>query len=132
MAKMNSMRFCTAINCMDGRVQLPVIEYLQQRFDVEYVDSITKPGPSLILAERKNDATVQAILDMLKLSIEKHNSAEVAVVGHYDCAANQALRADQVVHIRQACQFLRQQFENVKIIGLWVDENWDVHEVLDT
>ena len=111
---------------------MPVIEYLQQRFDAAYVDSITEPGPNRILAERENDAQVQLVLAKLKISIEKHDSAGVAVVGHYDCAENQALRADQVVHIRQACQFLRQQFENVEIIGLWVDENWDVHEVLDT
>ncbi|MHC5086790.1 MAG: carbonic anhydrase, partial [Planctomycetota bacterium] len=26
------MSFCTAINCMDGRVQLPVIPFLQNRF----------------------------------------------------------------------------------------------------
>jgi len=34
------MSYCTVINCMDGRVQLPVIKYLKERFDVDYVDSI--------------------------------------------------------------------------------------------
>ncbi|MGI9568583.1 MAG: carbonic anhydrase, partial [Desulfobulbia bacterium] len=34
------MRFCSVISCMDGRVQLPVIRYLQKRFNVDYVDSI--------------------------------------------------------------------------------------------
>ena len=38
------MCFCTAVNCMDGRVQLPVTSYLQERFNVEHVDSITEPG----------------------------------------------------------------------------------------
>lgn len=37
---------------MDGRVQLPVIKYLQDRFKVQYVDTITEPGPNLILAEQ--------------------------------------------------------------------------------
>ena len=40
----NNIRFCTVINYIDGRVQLPVIRYLQKRFDAEYVDSITEAG----------------------------------------------------------------------------------------
>ncbi len=45
------MRFGTVINCMDGRVQLPVIAYLQKRFNVTYVDTITEAGPNLLLAQ---------------------------------------------------------------------------------
>jgi len=43
------MSFYTAINCMDGRVQLPVITYLQKRFGVEHVDSITAAGPNRLV-----------------------------------------------------------------------------------
>ena len=45
------MSFCTVVNCMDGRVQLPVIRYLQDRIEVLYVDSVTEPGPVRSLAE---------------------------------------------------------------------------------
>ncbi len=41
------MSFCTAINCMDGRTQLPVIEFLKNKLSVEYVDTVTEPGPHL-------------------------------------------------------------------------------------
>ena len=44
------MSFYTAINCMDGRVQLPVIYYLKERFGVPYVDVITEPGPVALLS----------------------------------------------------------------------------------
>lgn len=64
------MDFCTVINCMDGRVQLPVIEHLQKRFNAKYVDSITEPGPNLILSEQNNPILVKHILDRLKISIE--------------------------------------------------------------
>ena len=43
--------FFTAINCMDGRVQLPVIKYVQEKFDILFVDMITEPGPILYLSE---------------------------------------------------------------------------------
>ncbi len=37
-------KFVTAINCMDGRVQIPVIEYLKNNYGINYVDMITAPG----------------------------------------------------------------------------------------
>ena len=123
------MTFCTAINCMDGRVQLPVIRYLQQRFGVDYVDTITEPGPNRILAERTNSALVQSILARLNISVEKHGSRGIAVVGHHDCAGNPASREEQVQHLAQAVEFLRGQYANMEIIGLWVNERWQVEEV---
>jgi hypothetical protein len=36
------MSFCTAINCMDGRVQLPTITFLKKHFGIEHVDCITE------------------------------------------------------------------------------------------
>ena len=66
------MRFCTVINCMDGRIQMPVIQYLCRRFNVEWVDSITEPGPNLILSEKKDDLLVQSIIKRLDISVNKH------------------------------------------------------------
>jgi len=125
------MRFCSVINCMDGRVQLPVIRYLQQRFEVDFVDSITEPGPNLILSEEKNADSIQAILDRLKVSIECHNSVGVAIVGHHGCAGNPAPQDEQITHIRKAMNVLRQRCGSITVIGLWVDENWEVHEVIE-
>jgi len=116
---------------MDGRVQLPVIRHLQKRFNVDYVDSITEAGPNLILSEERNTTSGQAILERLKISIENHNSVGVAVVGHHDCAGNPAPQDDQIIHIQKAIEFLRQQYHGMEIIGLWIDGNWDVHELVE-
>ena len=125
------MRFCTVINCMDGRVQLPVIEYLQKRFGVDCVDSITEAGPNLILAKQHNPVLVDSILERLKISIERHRSVGVAVVGHQDCAGNPAPRDEQIKHIEKAVQFIRSRHANQRVIGLWVGNNWQVREVVD-
>ncbi len=125
------MKFCTVINCMDGRAQIPVIRYLQKRFNAEYVDSITEAGPNLILAEQKSTTLVQSILERLKISVEKHNSVGVAIVGHHDCAGNPSPQDDQIMHIKKATGFLRQLYKNIEIIALWVDNNWEVHEVIE-
>ena len=123
------MQFCTVINCMDGRVQIPVITFLQQRFKAEYVDSITEPGPIRILAEQDDHDRIQAILDRLKISLEGHGSQQVAVVGHDDCAGNPAGRDEQMEQIERSLQFLRGHLAGIEMIGLWVDESLKVHEV---
>lgn len=127
--KENLMRFCTAINCMDGRTQLPVIRYLQQRFEAEHVDAITEPGPNLILSQQKNRGAIQSILERLEISIGRHKSLGVAVVGHHDCAGNPAPKDEQIKHVQKAVQFLQKQYEDVEIIGLWVNDKWEVREV---
>jgi carbonic anhydrase len=123
------MKFCTVINCMDGRTQLPVIKYLQKRFNAKYVDSITEPGPNLILSKQSDTYLVESILTRLKISVEKHKSIGVAIVGHYDCARNPAKKDDQIKHIEESIGLIQQQYKELEIIGLWVDENWKVNEI---
>jgi hypothetical protein len=123
------MRFCTAINCMDGRVQLPVINYMKSRFQADYVDMITEPGPCLILAEGIPDDLLQSILKRINISIDKHQSQTLAVVGHFDCAGNPVDRERQLEQIKKALSFLRQRYPRPALAGLWVDENWEVEEI---
>ena len=114
---------------MDGRVQLPVIRYLQKRFNVDYVDSITEAGPNLVLSEAKSTSSTFAIFERLKISVENHHSVGIAIAGHHDCAGNPSSEDDQIVHIRKAIRYIRQQYGNLEVIGLWVDKNWEVHEI---
>ena len=114
---------------MDGRVQLPVIKYLQKRFNAEYVDSITEPGPNLILSEGIWNTATRSILNRLEISIEKHESVGVAIVGHYDCAGNPASKDVQLEHTKHATAFVKQQCPKSEVIGLWVDEKWNVSEL---
>lgn len=120
--------FCTVINCMDGRVQLPVIHYVRNRFRAEHVDSITEMGPNRILAEAQGSPAARSILERLLVSLTKHDSVGVAVVGHHDCAGNPAPKEEQIVHTNKAVDYIRQRHGSVEIIGLWVDEDWEVHD----
>ena len=123
------MSFCTAINCMDGRVQLPVIAYLRERFNVQYVDSITEPGPNAILATQTDPHAIKSILARVRISLEHHGSIAIAVVGHHGCAGNPASEEEQADHTRDAVRTISLQFPDIAVIGLWVDENWEVSEV---
>lgn len=54
----------------------------------------------------------------------------IAIVGHYDCAGNPADKDLQITHINKSIQFIREQhYESIEIIGLWVDENFNVEEI---
>ncbi|MFC2085037.1 carbonic anhydrase [Bacteroidota bacterium] len=123
------MKFCTAITCMDGRIQLPVIKYLQKRLNTKYVDLITEPGPNLILAKQTDIYLVESVIAKLKISVEKHNSIGAVVVGHHDCAGNIASKEEQLQQIHESVKFIRQSFNHLEVFGLWVDENWKVQEI---
>jgi len=122
------LKFCTVINCMDGRTQLPVINYMQQRFEADNVDTITEAGPNLILSEQINQSGIESIFKKVKVSIDFHNSVGIAVVGHHDCAGNPAPEKEQIDHINKSMLVLREHFDNIPIIGLWIDENWEIKE----
>lgn len=118
--------FATAINCMDGRVQLPVIEWLKREYQVDYVDTITEPGPNKILAEAKDTTTLDSIKRRLDISINKHHSKLIAIVGHHDCAGNPVSGEMQLRHLADAAKTACAWGYKVPIIRLWVDENWKV------
>ncbi|MFC2049597.1 carbonic anhydrase [Chloroflexota bacterium] len=122
-------KFGTAINCMDGRTQIAVIEYLKSVYGVNYVDLVTEPGPNKILAENKDMAIIESIKRRIKISVEHHDSKLVAVVGHHDCAGNPADKATQIAHILSAVETVRHWGLNVQVVGLWVDEKWKVRLV---
>ncbi|MCF8309013.1 MAG: hypothetical protein K9I68_08400 [Bacteroidales bacterium] len=114
---------------MDGRVQLPVNEFLRKRFGTKNVDTITTAGPNRILAEQAHEQVIQSLLQRIDISIGAHQSSGLAIVGHHDCAGNPVNKEEQIKHIREAIRFLKTQYPNIEIIGLWVDENWQVEEV---
>lgn len=125
------MQFCTAINCIDGRIQLPIIKYLQTRFHAKYVDLITEPAPDLILARQADTDLVKSILRRTHISVSKHHSVGIAIIGHHDCAGNPVTMNEQILQIKESVNFIRQRYKELEIIGLWVDENGEVLEIVD-
>lgn len=118
--------FCTAINCMDGRTQTPVNEFLAKYFGVAYVDAVTEPGPIRILSEQSNSQLVNSILERVRISVDTHGSVGIGIVAHYDCAGNPVARDEQLVQLRSAVTFIRSSFDGVRVVGLWLGEDWKV------
>jgi len=127
---MSDKKFATAVNCMDGRTQLPVAEFMKKMFKVDYVDMVTEAGPIKILAEFKDIPLIAGIKNRVEISVSKHHSKVVAVVGHYDCAGNPVDKQMQLMQISEAIKKIKSRGFDVKLIGLWVDEEWKVHKVV--
>lgn len=126
---MSDKKFATAINCMDGRAQLPVIEYLRQKLGVDYVDMVTEAGPIKALSEAVDAGVLGAIRSRVLVSTGKHHSRHVAVVGHHDCAGNPAAREEQLRQIERSLAVVAPWVPGAQLLGLWIDENWHVEEV---
>jgi len=118
-------KFATAINCMDGRVQKPVLEFMEKGFGATYVDMITEPGPNKILSEAKDAKIIESLKKRVAISVEKHNSQIIAIAAHYDCAGNPASEDVQKEDLRKAAKVIASWgFPVKRIIALWLDENF--------
>ncbi len=123
------MSFCTAINCVDGRVQLPVIRFLQERFHVSHVDSITETGPVRIFHKVADLMTLNSIFNRINHSIRYHDSRAIAVCAHADCDSNPVDETIQKQQLQRAMIFLKESYPDKEIVGLWVNESLDVREI---
>ena len=70
---MRSNQFATAITCIDGRVQEPVIAFLKKNYGVKYVDTISAPGVDKILSQRIGKWTTALIKKDVRFSVQKHH-----------------------------------------------------------
>jgi len=121
-------RFGTALNCIDGRTQIPVIRWVKENFGVDYVDMITEPGMDRVLSHGPWDE-IESLRDKVIISIEAHDSNVVVVVGHYDCAANPVSDCKHFCDIVASTNIVKSWRLPVEVVGLWVDEFWHVHVV---
>ena len=127
---MSTKHFVTAINCMDGRVQLPVIDWMKKHSSADFVDMITEAGPNKILAENNDVSMIQSLKKRVEISIVKHSSSQIAIIGHDDCAGNPVDKKTQLEQIKAAVRIVQSWCFQIPVIGLWVDDHWTVHKIL--
>jgi hypothetical protein len=125
-----SNKFVTAINCIDGRVQEPVTEYLKKIFHADFVDTITHPGTDKFFIEQ-NRNQIKELKEEVSVSVNAHKSHIVAISGHHECAANPVSREKHIEEIAKAVETILSWGLNLsEVIGLYVNENWEVEKVI--
>lgn len=122
------LTFGTLVTCIDGRVQRPTILWMRDRFNLDYVDVISEPGPDKLMAEGwPNDVT--PVRTKVGFSIKAHASRMVALCGHYDCAGNPATPDEHRAQISAGVRLLRSWDLGADVVGLWLNEQWEIEVV---
>ena len=116
----------TCLNCMDGRVQLPVLTWIKANYPVDFVDVITEAGMDGVLAKQED---ISEVLRSIKVSVNLNKSTRLFVVGHYDCRGNPINENRHHEEIITAVDRLKPLWPAQKIIGLWVNAQWQVEPV---
>lgn len=124
------MSFVTTVNCMDGRAQLPVINYLRERYGVPFVDSVTEAGPVRFLSEPGESAEKASIVRRVDVSVTGHGSSVIAVAAHADCTGNPIDEATHKQQLDASVRYIAESFPATTVLGLWLASDWSVAEVL--
>ena len=123
--------FATAINCMDGRVQEPVVRWMKQQLKVDYVDMITEPGPDKIMTSGPLE-TIESIKRRVTISVNAHGSRVVAVFAHDDCAGYPASKKEHLSALSKCVDLVKSWMFPVRILGLWINPDWQVEQIIDS
>jgi len=119
-------KFATSVSCMDGRIQTPLAKWIKENYSVDYVDTITEPGVDKTITE---NSVFESIKTKVSISIHAHKSELVVLSGHYDCAANQVSNEKHIELIKKGIEVISSWNLGVKVIGVWVDDSWNVNAV---
>lgn len=124
-----SFKFGTAINCIDGRTQEPVIDFMKHKYGIDGVDMVTFPGVDGIISSSGISDAIASIRKAVSISIEKHGSRIIAVIGHFDCAGNPGNREHHYAHLSKSIQQVSSWNFDAEIVGLYVNDKRQIEEV---
>jgi hypothetical protein len=122
---MRENSFATSLSCIDGRVQLPMISWIKDRYSVDFVDTITAPGIDKVIF----DDDVESIKKSLMISISNHKSSHVVISGHFGCAGNPVSDEDHFTHIKKSVEIINSWNLDADVVGVWLDEKFIPHLV---
>ncbi|NPA42501.1 MAG: hypothetical protein GXO27_00520 [Chlorobi bacterium] len=121
--------FVGVVTCMDGRIQKPVLEYIESHFPGVWPDTVTEPGPVKFLASERTALRYYNILSRLDISTEKHGARRLFIVAHPDCAGNPVPDEEQIRQLRAAKAHLAELYPGIPVHALWVENNRVVKEI---
>jgi|TARA_Y100000389_G_scaffold146384_1_gene145058 carbonic anhydrase len=120
---MSEKSFATSLSCMDGRVQLPMINLIKEKYSVDFVDTITAPGIDKVIF----NGDIESIKKSVIISVSNHKSSHIVISGHFGCAGNPVSDEEHFTHIKKSVEIVTSWNLGVDVIGVWIDENFIPH-----
>lgn len=126
--------FFTAVGCMDGRVQGPVLTFGQAQLGAKYADTITEAGLVGLVAKRNvKKSLLNSLKKKILISIEKHHSKGIIVHGHQECAGNPVEDEQHKKDVLKAAKTIGALVPNdTQIIPVFVKrdgQDWTIEEL---
>lgn len=118
------------MSCIDGRVHLPLITWMRETLSVDFVDLVTHPGVDGFVVQEP-ELAARVLRPSIEISVQRHASPVLALVGHHECAANPGSADQHREHLLQGLRVLQTWNLGVKLIALWVNADWQI-DVLRT
>ena len=115
---------------MDGRVQLPVNKYIMDKYAVKYVDMITVAGADGTIAENQDESILINIHKRIHISLNKHGSKVIVIVGHADCAGYPVSDEKHFESIKKSAAEMHEKYPDVIVEGIWLDEKFTDVEMI--
>ena len=111
---MSEKSFATSLSCMDGRVQIPMINLIKEKYSVDFVDTITAPGIDKVIS----DGDVESIKKSVMISVSNHKSSHIVISGHFGCAGNPVSDEEHFIHIKRSVEIVNSWNLDVDVVGI--------------
>ena len=115
------------LNCIDGRIQVPVIEWIKKNYGVDNVDNVTEPGMDGILSDPQK--SIEAFIKKVEISIRVNSAEIIVVVGHHDCRGNPVSEELHKEQIRSSVSRMKKEFSTIPVVGLWINDRWQGEKI---
>jgi carbonic anhydrase len=121
--------FVTCLNCMDGRVQQPMTKWLQENYQAKHVDMITEAGMDGYIAD--HHSLPDSLKYKIDISIIKHGSNDIFIVGHHDCGGHPVEEDIHHEHILAAVDKLKELYPDCSVTGVWISDSWEAEKLIE-
>lgn len=114
--------FVTCLNCMDGRVQKPIVEWLESNYDARYVDMITEAGMDGFIV--KHDGVPESLQYKVDISVKKHGSNDIFIIGHHDCGGHPVEKRKHLEDVKTSVEKIKKLYPDCNVVGVWISDKW--------
>jgi carbonic anhydrase len=119
--------FVTCLNCMDGRVQKPMIQWLEKNHGAWHVDMITEAGMDGYLVS--NEDVPESLKYKIDISVNKHGSKDIFVIGHHDCGGHPVDEVTHRQHIIKSVGKIKKLYPGCSVSGIWISAGWGPEKI---
>jgi len=103
--------------------------WIRKNHSTDYIDTIPELGIEKRISE---NIDIEKIKSKAEISIFKHNSGLIVVSGHHNCARNPVSKEEQIEQIKKSILYIKFWNIPVKIIGIYVNDKWEIEEIKDS